>query len=562
LKAQDTTRPRTPKPVEVTAADTAPAIAQPPAAGKKKITLPQGIGTLTGALLSDMQYLFRDAALGTPDVPEKFLNMSSLNLSYSNRNFSAGVRIEANLPPLLGFDARWRGVGLASRYIAFKNKYIMVQAGNFYEQYGSGMVLRAYWEPLLGIDNSIDGFQLHITPMPGITVKGLFGRQRQFFSFSEGILRGGDLELDFAQIFDTLWKSSKTQFRIGGAIVSRYQRDQDPSFVLPENVATMGARMYIAHGGWSLYAEYAYKINDPSAINNYIYRPGQALYITTNFSWKNLAVTLSLKRLDNMDFRTDRNATGIVSTVNFLPPIAKQHTYRLPTLYLYATQNNGEMGIQFDLSYTFPRGSKIGGKYGMTVSMNYSRIHALDTARVGNDEGYKSNFFSVGKKLYYQDFNIEVTRKLTSKLRMTLSYLYISYDIEQILALTNPIRGRYVESHIGILDMTYKITRKHSLRWEVQHNYTRGDFGSWLYVMLEYSLSPHFFAAVSDEWNYGNKDPNRRFHYYGVNLGYNGGGLRITVGYVRQREGVVCIGGVCRVFPASNGIVASLSCTF
>jgi hypothetical protein len=29
-----------------------------------------------------------------------------------------------------------------------------------------------------------------------------------------------------------------------------------------------------------------------------------------------------------------------------------------------------------------------------------------------------------------------------------------------------------------------------------------------------------------------------------------------------MREGVVCIGGVCRVVPASNGVTLSLSSTF
>ena len=529
---------------------------------RKKFQLPQGIGTLTGAFQSDMQVLFRDDALNTPRVPEQFLNNSYLNLSYSNRNFSAGVRFEAYLPPLLGFDERWRGIGLSNRYISFKNKYLTVTAGNFYEQYGSGMLLRAYWEPLLGIDNSIDGFQLQFTPYRGVAIKGLFGRQRNFFGFTESLVRGGDFELDFATLLDSLWRSPKTQFRIGGGVVSRFQRDQDPGFILPQNVASFAGRLYLAQGGWNLYAEYLYKINDPNATNNFIYRPGQALFITSSFSWRNLAVTVGVKRLDNVDFRTDRTATGIYQTTNFLPPLAKQHTYRLPTLYLYATQNNGEMGMQIDVNYAVPAGTKLGGKYGMNISANYSRVHGLDTTRVGNDEGYRSSFFGVGKRLYYQDFNIEITKRITKKLRMNLAYFFISYDVEQILNLTDSRRAKYVEAHAAVLEMAYKIKPKHSLRWEVQHMYAQRDFGSWLFLLLEYNLSPNWFFAVGNEWNYGNPDRGRRFHYPGVQAGFNAGGLRITLGYARQREGIVCVGGVCRVFPASNGLTASISATF
>lgn len=44
-------------------------------------------------------------------------------------------------------------------------------AGTFYEQFGSGFVLRTYEERSLGIDNSLLGGRLKVNPLPGVFVK-------------------------------------------------------------------------------------------------------------------------------------------------------------------------------------------------------------------------------------------------------------------------------------------------------------------------------------------------------------------------------------------------------
>ena len=81
-------------------------------------------------------------------------------------------------------------------------------------------------------------------------------------------------------------------------------------------------------------------------------------------------------------------------------------------------------------------------------------------------------------------------------------------------------------------------------------------------LLLEYSISPHWFLAVFDEYNYGNANPDLRIHYYTTQLGYSIKEYRLTLGYARQRAGVVCVGGVCRVVPASNGFNLSITGSF
>ena len=104
---------------------------------------------------------------------------------------------------------------------------------------------------------------------------------------------------------------------------------------------------------------------------------------------------------------------------------------------------------------------------------------------------------------------------------------------------------------------------------ETQHLYTVQDKGSWAMGMLEYTFSPHWFFVVWDQVNYGgfgNTDEITLFegveHYYNFSFGYTRGANRITMAYGKQREGVVCAGGVCRYVPAFEGLMLSITSTF
>ncbi|PLX08166.1 MAG: hypothetical protein C0596_07655 [Marinilabiliales bacterium] len=118
-----------------------------------------------------------------------------------------------------------------------------------------------------------------------------------------------------------------------------------------------------------------------------------------------------------------------------------------------------------------------------------------------------------------------------------------------------------VYANIGILDMTYKIKSGIAVRTEFQGLFTDQYEGNWGLGLVELTI-PKWFFSVFDNWNYGNPDENDRPHYMSVGFGYVSGGNRIQLSYGKQREGVMCIGGVCRNVPASNGFMLSISSTF
>ena len=517
---------------------------------------------LHGDFQTDVQSYTADPAIGAPAVAEKIRSNTFANLILTSGKFAAGVRYEAYLPPLQGFDQRYRGQGIPYRYATYDAGRLAVTVGNFYEQFGSGLVFRAYEERNLGIDTSIDGLRVRVQPVPGIRLTGIMGKQRFFFDKAPAIVRGVDAEVTLNDLIPGL-DSAATRLTLGGSFVSKYQAADDPALVLPENVGAGAGRLALSNGGFVLNAEYAYKANDPSVANGFIYRYGQSALLTTSYARNGLGLVLGLKRVDNMDFRTDRNATGNLNAISFLPALTKQHTYLLAaSIYPYATQPLGEMSGQAEVTYHLPSGP-LGGHYGTDISLNYSAVNGLaktllDDAQTTR-QGYESGFFKLGDTRYFRDFNVEIHRRFTPKLKANAMYAYFVYNKDVVQGLAG---FGTIESHLGVLDVAYRITPKHSLRGEIQTLQTKRDLGSWAAALIEYTYSPHFFATVYDQYNYGNDVEAQRIHYLVGQVGYIGGTTRIAVGYGRQRAGIVCVGGVCRYVPASNGATLSITSSF
>ena len=183
----------------------------------------QGIlgGHVTGNIQLDGQISHADTVIGAGDVPEKMLMNARADILYTNGDFSAGLRFEAYQKPLLGFDKRYTGEGIANYFVSYKGEHISVTAGNFYEQFGSGMILRAYEDLYLGLDNSLRGLNIALRPFDGVTIKALAGKQRFFWSYSNSIVRGIAGEVNLNSIIRPM-AESKLRATLGAGFVSKY----------------------------------------------------------------------------------------------------------------------------------------------------------------------------------------------------------------------------------------------------------------------------------------------------------------------------------------------------
>ena len=513
-----------------------------------------------------MQYYNEDSIIGAENVPEDLLMNGVANIIYSNGNFSAGFRYESYLNPLLGYPSKYKGNGIGYRFASFTNEALTVTVGNYYEQFGNGLIFRTYEERGLGYDNSMDGIRINYKLIEGVNIKAVIGKQRLYFDYGEGIVRGLDGEIMLNDVVGGSFQNSKTKLILGGSFVSKYQEDHSSLYNLPENVGAYSGRLNMRRGKVSFNAEYGRKINDPSSDNNFIYKEGEVLFVQTTYSTKGLGLTLSAKSVDNMSFRSDRNASLNDLQINYLPAMTRQHTYNLLSgFYPYATQPNGEIGFQGELVYKFKKNSLFGGKYGTGILINYSSIYSMDSTALPISDttlmAYTSNIFSVGDEKFYKEINVEITKKFNKKLKGVFTYSNIIFN-------QSVIQGKAIQDHpniyanVGIIDLTYKIKRKHAIRAEIQGLFTAQDQQDWATILFEYTYSPHWFIAVMDQYNYGNEIENERFHYYFVSAGYVKGANRIQLGYGKQRAGVYCIGGVCRNVPASSGFTLSISSSF
>jgi hypothetical protein len=534
-------------------------------------------GQLHGNFSTDAQYYNEDADIGAVVLPQRMGLNAWLNLIYSTEQFETGLRFESYEPRLAGYPAGqpYLGSGIGYRYAKYKLSDLEVTAGNFFEQFGQGLIFRSYEERYLGVDNAMDGLRVKYMPHRGIYLKGVIGKQR--FAFDSrtingpGLVRGFDAEVDLRELLDSAWTSA-SNLVIGGSFVSKYQDDRDPLLELPQNVGAWALRLNYTTPRWNIYGEYAYKINDPNGKNGFIYKPGEAAMVNATYSVKGFGATVGAHSFDNMFFQSDRAApTPFDLNINFLPPLTKQHTYNLPaTLYPYATQPNGEVSAQAEVFYKFKKGTALGGKHGTKVAVNFSTAYALDTLRLGAADdttarlGYSSRLFVPGKRHYFQDLNLEVRKKLRDDWELALTYLNVVYDIDIIQG--KPGKPT-VYADIVILEGLHNFNDRNSIRFEVQHLSTRQDQGNWATALAELTFSPHWFVAAMDQFNYiGSAELEAKgqepLHYPIGSFGYIRGGNRFQVNYGRQRAGIFCVGGVCRQVPAANGLTLSITSTF
>ncbi len=527
-------------------------------------------GNVSGNVETNVQYLNSDTLIGAVAPNQKVVMNSYMNVNYSVSKFRAGARFESYLPAIAGYPAFYSGTGIGYKYAQYAGDRLVVTAGNFYEQFGSGMILRSYEERALGLDNAFEGASIQFSPVNGVNFKGLIGKQRvNFFGGelfnAEGLIRGIDGNISLNNLIPSM-KDSDFKIAVGGSLVSRYQGSNNDTIIIPENVGSYGGRIDLRYKRFYLNGEYVIKENDPNALNEYVYNRGHGALINFGYSQKGLGILLTAKSLDNMAFRSDRTIVGNQGFVNYLPATSNNHTYILPgSLYPYATNLFGEVAYQFDLLYKIPKDTKLGGKYGTDIHLNVSV--ATDYKKDYDETLYKNRLisyettpFSATDSLFNFDFNFHIKRKFNKKWKASAHYYRFIYN-NDVNKVTDLATG-YIKSNVGVIDVQYKINRKNTIRAEVQGLFTKDDRGDWAAFLIEYTISPNWFFTIIDQYNYSHPDPNLRLHYVLGSFGYSYERSRFTFTYGKQREGILCVGGVCRPVPATNGLTFSFTHSF
>ena len=528
----------------------------------------RNLGHLSGSFETNTIYYVEDSKTGAVVPHNSYGSNNFLKLDYQLGRFSAGVQLEYYPHPLVGtpmqgYEYVMEGFSiknLTEKYISWTDRNYSVTVGDFYEQFGSGLILRAWEDRALGFNNSLGGARVTFNIKDIVEGKVLYAFPRFNLGYLSTQIAGGDLSFSLSNAIGLL----DHRLSLEGSIVNRHFKNlpswyteyrDDYDFDLSKNVISYSGRVNYEYRGLSAKFEYVGKSKDVYLDNmtgEEVFKRGDAQLFEIGYTGSNYAVMAQFRRLNYMQsqlYRPDggSGSLGLLpgNTINYIPALSPQHTYMLAGLDPNSPQQNGEIGGQIDAFYTFRRGTAIGGKRGLKNHANYAPYYSIN-----------GTMSKPGTNFYYRDFSFDIDKSWNSKLR---TGLFVSLQKNAMHGGEDVIR-----QNVFVADVTYKFTPKFSLRAELQYLYAPHAEGSkevdgdWVAGLLEASFAPKWSIFVQDMYNHGGSEIN----YYSAGASFTHSFIRIALSYGRNRAGYICSGGVCREMPAYTGGNLAMTLTF
>ena len=514
-------------------------------------------GRLTGSFETNSIYYVEDGRT-TAVVPEdRFGSNNYLKLDYYHGRFAAGVQAEGYLPVLQGYPTNLTKAGLSNFYASWVDKSFSVTAGTFYDQFGSGLLFRSYEDRTLGMNSALLGARVTYNYKDILALKAIWGMPRLGMEFSNTQARGADISFAISSLAG--WK--QTVLAVEGSVLNRYEAisaDLKEEGGLPSSTGFSG-RVNFESKGFILRAEYidagerhypngAYDgVNDPRID---LIKNGNAQLIELGYSGHGLGVNITARRLEYMDMPIVYRNTSTANALNYIPALTAQYSYLLTNLNPYIVQLStilgshcgpGEIGGQIDIYYNVARRTKLGGKRGMKLGLNYSTYYSLLKDRSAKADN-----------ILWQSINFTLEKQFTRKFKLNFLYSFQEYND------SHGVSPYTWKSNIFVADMLYKWTPTISTRLELQYLYSKQDNKDWMAALAEVNFAPHWSIFASDMYNHG----KTKIHYYNAGVSYTKSRTRIQLSYGRNRAGVVCSGGVCRNIPAYTGANLMITTSF
>lgn len=544
-------------------------------------------GILSGNLEANANFFMRDTLIGAEGTPQYdrqlFGGESWLNLNYSNWGFEFGLRFDVYnnsfLPnPLDSYTDE----GIGRWFVKKKIHKLGITVGYIYDQIGSGIIFRAYEERPLFIDNALFGLQLTYDLSPDWQIKGFTGRQKNRFDTYESVLKGGSIEGFISSGESANWSMAPGLGVVGKTLSDEAytQLQNTVANYLPQDTFNLQYNSYaftlynnLTIGNLNWYVEGAYKIGDiyfnqfatrstrteggvKEVEGKYANNDGSVMYTSLSWATKGFGASVEAKQTENFNFRANPFVSLNQGFINFLPPMTRINTYRLTSRYNAATQEIGEQSIQADITYAPTRK--------LSFNVNFSNI--TDLGNVKKDQG---------KTLLYRELYTEVQYKYKRKWSLIAGVQMQRYNQE---IFEEKPEVPIVETFTPYFDFLYKIDRKKAIRFESQYMMigddikadSKQDYGSWLFGLVEFTVAPHWTFTISDMYNIdpGKQSPSDAngekidVHYPRFDIYYTNKSNRFSLSYVKQVEGVVCSGGICRLEPAFSGVKMTVNSSF
>ncbi|MDC0106005.1 DUF6029 family protein, partial [Bacteroidia bacterium] len=320
------------------------------------------------------------------------------------------------------------------------------------------------------------------------------------------------------------------------------------------NVYVLNGYFNASYKDFGFNGEYNYKTEEAIknvAGNSLLSRDGSLFTGGISYSKRKLGkkkqggigVNVQYRRIENFPLTVSPyvNLPLLQGIMTYQPSMSRQASYRMLARYQAPAQFSGEQAFQAEVMYSLSKATN--------VTLNISEIVDLN-----------------GKELFNEKF-VQVEHKFNRKWKGKIGLQMITYN-QAIYEGKDPKKAKNVETFTPFGEVSYKINRRNSIRLESQMLNTQQDLGSFYHGILEWTSSPKFTVAVSDMINtnpvriVNTTLADQVLHYPSVFVKYNVKTTSFTAAYIKQVEGVVCTGGICRLEPAFSGIRFTLTTQF
>ena len=538
-------------------------------------------GQFSGNLLMTYQKYIRDDSIGANTKVYKENTASAdawLFMQYRIKGYSFILRYDAfNNSPLLDPQDAYTNHGVGFWQINKSVDKLDITMGSFYDQFGTGILFRAYEQRQIGIDYAIQGMRLKYNINDKWAIKGFAGNQKgnikNRFGYANQVISGLNIEGNL-----DLGKDSKFgALQVGASAVNRtLDRETMDRLVGTINTYDLADRFYPKYNVYGGNAYFTYtkdnfswtvegNVKSKEAImeddSKFHLKGGKVLY--TSMSWgkggwnlgkqkASVGLNIQARHVDHFSFRTAPTENLLNGLVSYLPSMTRQNTYRLLSRYNAPGQAMGEDGIQGEIEFKPRKGTQIffNGSYVQTLASNGKLNKATGVMEA--------------EKLFSENY-IEVVQKIGKHDKLKLGVQRIVY---------NQTRYESEPEYVPVKTITpfgewlHTLDQGRSLRVEWQYLNTKNDQGSFANLMIEMFVRKNLSIAVADMVNVVPHRYERMIiadkvlHYPTFFIGYTEKNTVFTLAFLKQQQGVNCSGGICREEPAFSGVRFTVSSNF
>jgi hypothetical protein len=538
-------------------------------------------GQFSGNLLLTYQKYVRDDSIGANTKVYKENTASAdawLFMQYRIKGYSFVLRYDAfNNSPLLDPQSAYTNHGVGFWQINKSVDKLDITMGSFYDQFGTGILFRAYEQRQIGIDYAIQGMRLKYNINDKWAIKGFAGNQKgnikNRFGFANQVISGVNIEGNIGLGSD----SKYGDLQVGASAVNRtLDRETMDRLVATINTYDLADRFYPKYNVYGGNAYFTYtkdnfswtvegNVKSKEAImeddSKFHLTGGKVLY--TSMSWgkggwnlgkqkASVGLNVQARHVDHFSFRTAPTENLLNGLVSYLPSMTRQNTYRLLSRYNAPGQAMGEDGIQGEIEFKPRKGTQIffNGSYVQTLASN---------GKLNTTTGMKE-----AEKLFSENY-LEVVQKIGKHDKLKLGIQRIVY---------NQTRYESEPEYVPVKTITpfgewlHTLNQGKSLRIEWQYLNTKNDQGSFANLMIEMFVRKNLSIAVADMVNVVPHRyermiiANKVLHYPTFFIGYTEKNTVFTLAFLKQQQGVNCSGGICREEPAFSGVRFTVSSNF